>query len=30
MRIKQGGLDKRSNDTSSFLRCVASLQENLT
>jgi hypothetical protein len=30
MRIKQRGLDKKSNDTSSFLQCVASLNENLT
>jgi hypothetical protein len=29
MRIKQGGLDKKSNDTSSFLQGVASLNENL-
>jgi hypothetical protein len=30
MRIKQRGLNKKSNDTSSFLHCVASLYENLT
>jgi hypothetical protein len=29
-RIKQEGLDKKSNNTSSFLQGVASLNENLT
>jgi hypothetical protein len=30
MRIKQEGLDEKSNNTSSFLHGVASLKENLT
>jgi hypothetical protein len=30
MKIKQGGLDKKSNNTSSFLQSVASPNENLT
>jgi hypothetical protein len=30
MSIKQEGLDKKSNNTSSFLQGVASLKENLT
>jgi hypothetical protein len=29
-RMKQEGLDKKSNNTSSFLQGVASLNENLT
>jgi hypothetical protein len=29
-RMMQEGLDKKSNNTSSFLQCVASLNENLT
>jgi hypothetical protein len=29
MRIKQEGLDKKSNNTSSFLQGVDSLNENL-
>jgi hypothetical protein len=30
VRIEQGGLDKKSNNPSSFLQCVALLNENLT
>jgi hypothetical protein len=30
MRIKQEGLDKKSNNTSSFLQGVAPLNDNLT